>query len=528
MFHPQPQPNGQPVKLHHPSSPTPPGTWEDWQAVATFVPGGPVPERINDLPLVALRARREAIDWAALAQNDTFEEPPFTPPAGYKLAAGAVVVEPHGRVWVVHPTNGFGGYQTTFPKGRVTKGGSLRETACREVYEEAGLIVAPFAFLADSLRSTSYTRYYLARRREGSPADMGWESQAVSLVPLRYLRDFVNRSVDKALVAALLAQEGKWGQWFPGSGPLVDGHRVATRYSWLREPLPPQQRNLAIDVRLDAQQAARVRRGFIPAAMEQKWFAYFEANVLYQHRSWTGYLIFVTPFTTEGEGLRATRTLVNQDPAQFGETDEKEIRDQVEQLIANLAEAPANEDLEDPCVAALTKAMQPNYLGIPSVVSGEVAGFLDTVVRHWLSQHLGAEVPKVSYTDVLQANQRLTRIFAGLDPDYTVIGPWNSAAQLGVAAVQALDLDRNYYAGEDLLCIISEGLAGVTLTAQSLLDELVTAHQEWEEVQPRLQALADFLTTVLMGTHSVFFPGKTLKDFASQPPASAGQHDTQA
>jgi 8-oxo-dGTP pyrophosphatase MutT (NUDIX family) len=528
MFHPQPQPNGQPVKIHHLTAPTPSATWEDWQAVATCVPGGPVPDRLNDLPLVALRAQRGEIDWSSLAQNDTFDEPAFTPSPGLKAAAGAVVVEPHGRVWVVHPTNGYGGYQTTFPKGRVAPGSSLRETAVREVYEESGLVVEIIGFLVDSPRSTTYTRYYLARRRAGSPADMGWESQAVSLVPLRYLRDFVNQSVDKVLVASLLAQEGKWGQWFPGSGPLVDGHRVATRYSWLRHPLPRQHLTLAIDVRLDEDQAARVRRGFIPAAMEQKWFAYFEANVLYQHRSWTGYLIFVTPFTAEGEGLRATQTLVNQDPAQFGEIDEKEIRDQVEQLIANLAKAPANEDLEDPFVTALTKAMQPNYLGTPSVVSGEVAGFVDTVVRHWLSQHLGAEVPKVSYTDVLKANQRLTRIFAGLDPDYTVIGPWNSAAQLGVAVVRALDMDPDYYADENLTCILSEGLAGVTLTSKALLDELVTAHREWEEVQPRLQGLVDFVSAVLMGTHSGFFPGKTLKDFASQPSASEGQHADQA
>ena len=46
-------------------------------------------------------------------------------------------------------------------------------------------------------------------------------------------------------------------------------------------------------------------------------------------------------------------------------------------------------------------------------------------------------------------------------------------------------------------------------------------------MQPRLQALADFMTTVLMGTHSLFFPGKTLKDFASQPLTSEAQHDDQ-
>ena len=528
MFHPQPQPNGQPVKLHHPSSPTPPGTWEDWQAVATFVPGGPVSERLNDLPLVAMRARRDEIAWSTLAQDHTFDEPAFTPPPGLKASAGAVVVEPQGRVWVVHPTNGFGGYLTTFPKGRVATGVSLRETAVREVDEETGLAVELMGFLVDSPRSTSYTRYYLARRRAGSPADMGWESQAVSLVPVRQLRDFLNRSVDKAIASALLAREGEWGRWFWGSGLLIDGHRVATRYSWPRDPLPRQHLTLAIDVRLDADQAARVRRGFIPAAMEQKWFAYFEDNVLYEHRSWTGNLIFVTPFIPDGTGLRATHTLVNQDPEQYHETDPRAIRTQVEQLIISLAEAPANEDLEDPFVTALSKAMQPNYLGTPSVVSGEVAAFVDTLVRHWLSQHLGADVPTVSSTDVLEANKRLTRIFAGQDPDYTVIGPWNSAAQLGAAVVRAWDLDPDYYADENLMCILSEGLAGVSLTVKALLNELVTARREWEEVQPRLQALADFVSAVLMGTHSVFFPGKSLKDFASQPLASEGQHDTQA
>ncbi len=517
MLHPQPSPQGTPVRITQPTPPTAPATWEDGQAVATFVPGGPVPDSLHEVAIRARGAQCEAIDWSGLAQNTTFDEPAFNPPSGLKAAAGAVVVEPQGRVWVVHPTNGFGGYLTTFPKGRVAKGVSLRETAVREVYEETGLAVELIGFLVDSPRSTSYTRYYLAQRRAGSPADMGWESQAVSLVPVRQLRDFLNRSVDKAIATALLAREGEWGRWFPGSGPLVDGHRVATRYSWLRQLLPPQQRSLAIDVRLSAAQAARVRRGFIPAAMEQKWFAYFEDNVLYQHRSWTGYLIFVTPFSADREGLRATRTLVNQDPAQFTETDEGELREQVVKLINSLAEAPANEDLEDPCVTALTKAMQPNYLGTPSVVSGEIAGFVDTVVRHWLSQHLGAEVPKVSYSDVLQANQRLTRIFAGLDPDYTVIGPWNSPAQLGAAVVRAWDLDPDYYADENLVCILSEGLAGVSLTVKALLNELVTAQREWEAVQPRLQALADFVSAVLMGTHSVFFPGKTLKDFEHWP-----------
>jgi ADP-ribose pyrophosphatase YjhB (NUDIX family) len=514
MFHPQRQPDGTRVTIQHPTIPTPPATWDDWQAVATFVPGGAVPERLYDLPVTAVPPD----DASRLALLE-LDEPPFTPPPGLAPAAGAVVVEPQGRVWVVHPTNGFGGYQATFPKGRVDRSTSLHVTAVGEVYEETGLQVAPFAFLADSQRSTTYTRYYLAKRIGGSPAAMGWESQAVSLVPLQQLKAFLNRAVDQALVAALLAREGEWGQWFSGTGILVAGHRVATRYSWVRQPLPPQQRTLAIDVRLDANQAERLRRGFIPKAMEQKWFAYFEDGVLYQHRSWTGYLIFVTPFTPDGAGLRATQTLVNQDPEQYSVTDEQELRQSVEGLILDLASAPANEDLTDPFVATLAKALGPKYLGSQEVVRQEVEAYLNLLVQHWLTISRQVQGPGVSAEEVYLANARLARIFAGEDPEYTVIGAWNSVEQLGAALVGALGLNADYCAGENLGFLLSEGLAAVSIAVSSLLREMRTQALDWDsDMQPRLQALGQFVVAVLMGTNDVLYPGKTLKDFAGSAP----------
>jgi len=513
MFHPQRRPNGQPVKIIHPTLPTPPVTWEDWQAVATFVPGGAVPERLYEIAVEPLATRPSVSDWANLAEVHAFEEPPFTPPPGLAPAAGVVVVEPQGRVWTISPSNGFGGYKNTFPKGRVAPGQSLHATAVQEVFEETGLKVEPFAFLADSQRSTTFTRYYLAKRIGGSPAAMGWESQAVSLVPMRQLRDFVNRSVDKALVEALLALEGQWGKWFSGTGILVDGHRVATRYSWERQPLPPQQRSLAIDVRLNAAQAERLRRGFIPVAMEQKWFAYYEDNVLYEHRSWTGNLIFVTPFRPDGEGLRATRTLVNQDPEQFSVTDARELRQTVEGLILDLASATDNEDLVDPVLQGFFQAGGPNYLGSTEVVGREVASFLNTLVQHWL--RVNQSTTGVSDPELLQANARLARIFAGEDPDYTVIGPWNSVEQLGVVVVEAFDLDKDYCAGENLVFILSEGLAAVARTTTAWLRAMAKRELDWErEVQPRLEDLGQFVVAVLMGTNDVLYPGRTLKDYA--------------
>ena len=98
-------------------------------------------------------------------------------------AAGAVIEEADGRLWLVAPTNGYAGYKTTFPKGRPESGASLQVTAIREAYEEAGLKVEITGFLADLPRSQTQTRYYTARRVGGTPAAMGWESQAVHLVP---------------------------------------------------------------------------------------------------------------------------------------------------------------------------------------------------------------------------------------------------------------------------------------------------------------------------------------------------------
>jgi hypothetical protein len=57
--------------------------------------------------------------------------------------------------------------------------------------------------LTDVSRSTTYTRYYLGRRTGGNPADMGWEAQAVMLVPRAQLSDILHNTVDLAIVQSL-------------------------------------------------------------------------------------------------------------------------------------------------------------------------------------------------------------------------------------------------------------------------------------------------------------------------------------
>jgi ADP-ribose pyrophosphatase YjhB (NUDIX family) len=200
VCHPCLNERGETVFIAKPSSPCAPAAWADAAQVATAIPGGDVPPALNGIAF-APAALPDILSGGA--GPAPVPEPPFVLPAGLRAAAGAVIVEDDGRVWLVAPTNGFGGYAATFPKGRVDGGGALQATAVREAFEESGLAIEIVAFLADARRTRTYTRYYLARRVGGSPATMGWETQAVHLVPPARLAQVAAHANDAAIIAAL-------------------------------------------------------------------------------------------------------------------------------------------------------------------------------------------------------------------------------------------------------------------------------------------------------------------------------------
>lgn len=198
MLHPQQDNHGNTVVLKHPSQPTQLETWDEADQLAVVVPGGQMPRLLN------LRAVTSQVagDWESMAAACRFDEPEFAPPNHLKPAAGVVIIEEDGRIWLCAPSNGFAGYTQTCPKGQAD-GRSLRVTALKEAYEETGLIVQLIDFLVDVPRSTTYTRYYVARRLAGNPADMGWESQAVLLAPVRQLPDLLIHPNDQRLREAI-------------------------------------------------------------------------------------------------------------------------------------------------------------------------------------------------------------------------------------------------------------------------------------------------------------------------------------
>lgn len=204
-FHPKPGDKGEKIGIYKPSTPTPESTWTDPKAIATWVPGGKVPDELNGIPFAPWDDHPEGGDWGMVDGTDyDMDEPDFKLTPGKAESAGCIIREPDGRVWVISPTNKFGGYTNTFPKGRVEDGLEGQETAIKEVYEESGLKVRITGVLGDFERTTTTTRFYLAERVGGSPNDPTWETQAVHLVPLQKLEDFAYAPADQKVVEALL------------------------------------------------------------------------------------------------------------------------------------------------------------------------------------------------------------------------------------------------------------------------------------------------------------------------------------
>lgn len=204
-YHPSLNDDGQPVAIHAPHKASAEDTWADADLPATFVPGGPVPAALNGVPFAPWAdAPTSSDEWEHVeGQNADLDEPPLELAHGKHAGAGVVIEEDDGRVWLVAPTNAFGGYKASFPKGTAELELSLQANAIKEAFEESGLQVEITGFLMDVERSTSVARYYTARRVGGTPADMGWESQAAHLVPRDRLYEFLNSSNDHGLAEAL-------------------------------------------------------------------------------------------------------------------------------------------------------------------------------------------------------------------------------------------------------------------------------------------------------------------------------------
>jgi hypothetical protein len=84
----------------------------------------------------------------------------------------------------------------------------------------------------------------------------------------------------------------------------------ASRTSWKCEPFR-EGATLPYQAAFDSEQFARLKEGFIPQEMEDKWFIYYEEPHLFFHRSWTGRAIYRLALRSVQRGAEVTEALLS-------------------------------------------------------------------------------------------------------------------------------------------------------------------------------------------------------------------------
>ena len=193
--------------LSRPSVPTSPATWNDPTQLARVIPKGWMPAQANQVPIVSWTAApADQPGWTALAQADPVPEPAWPRAPGEAASVGTAILEADGRIWLVAPSNAMGGSATALPKAALVEGWSAQAAALQAGHLAAGLQLRLVRHLIDVSGGAGPTRFYLAERVGGNPADMGWTSQAVLLAPLIALSELLEDPRDLAVVEALLAR----------------------------------------------------------------------------------------------------------------------------------------------------------------------------------------------------------------------------------------------------------------------------------------------------------------------------------
>jgi hypothetical protein len=85
---------------------------------------------------------------------------------------------------------------------------------------------------------------------------------------------------------------------------------AARRGQWKHTPVPQPQSIPPPSKRWTQAEWTQIKQGFVPAAMEDKWFAFVEDDRLYLHRSWTGFGVYEAQFASEDRGWAIAEALV--------------------------------------------------------------------------------------------------------------------------------------------------------------------------------------------------------------------------
>lgn len=249
-------------------------------------------------------------------------------------SVGGVVLSGGAKVLLREPTDHFGGYAWTFPKTAPQSGESPRDSAARAVREKTGYESMPRMSLPGQYAGlTSSTCYYVMEAAH-PPSKPNWQTSSVRWASFYEARELIKQSMfaagrDRDL--AVLDQVIRYGPHLNNEAPL----RTHPGDYW--GPLGSigiQRTVLHPNLRFSADEMSRIKRGFFPTDMDQKWFIYATAQRLRMHRSWTGILIYDVGFDIAADGgARVTEVIVNRNREEYGELNDNEDATLFEKLL---------------------------------------------------------------------------------------------------------------------------------------------------------------------------------------------------
>lgn len=135
---------------------------------------------------------------------------------------------------------------------------------------------------------------------------------------------------------------------------------IATKERWKTIPMT-QPKKLGVSIFLNTKQLKKLHIGLVPNEMEDKWFAYFNDNAVYLHRSWTGYEIFKAELTIVEDGAEINEFWVEQNPEIYRELNDESNISSFKRHIEYLS----NREINNPIKNGIWGLVVGDALGVP-------------------------------------------------------------------------------------------------------------------------------------------------------------------
>lgn len=95
-------------------------------------------------------------------------------------------------------------------------------------------------------------------------------------------------------------------------------------------------KKIVIDLSFTHEQFEKIKLGFMPKEMEDKWGIYYSRNKIYFHRSWTGHRIYTAKIEHHNDKHIINKFYVERNKNRYNNIDDNEDIAIVVFLIANL------------------------------------------------------------------------------------------------------------------------------------------------------------------------------------------------